>query len=159
MNLFWLYFLYDNTFLPQDARKKYLYRIAKLDHHMKKRIVVYLTLVCSCFYLVPTVLAHVPYLEHSDLSVEQPFQVRKSIVQSIAVYSWLTTDGINPSTDIDVYSFTLKNQPLRIYLEVIVPVCDGYYANFTPWFETQKEKTMAVLQFSGRTNKTRIKKT
>jgi hypothetical protein len=49
------------------------------------------------------------------------------------VYSWLTTDGVNPSTDIDVYSFTIK-QPLRVYLEVIVPVCDGYYANFTPWF-------------------------
>jgi hypothetical protein len=73
-------------------------------------------------------------LEHRDSSAQQPFQVRKSITQSIAVYSWLKTDGINLSTDIDVYSFTIKNQPLRIYLEVIVPVCDGYYANFTPWF-------------------------
>jgi hypothetical protein len=50
------------------------------------------------------------------------------------VYSWLKTDFVNPSTDIDVYSFTISEKPLRIYLEVIVPVCDGFYANFTPWF-------------------------
>jgi len=43
---------------------------------------------------------------------------------------------VNPSNDIDVYSFTITDQPLRIFLEVIVPVCDGFgfYANFTPWF-------------------------
>jgi len=101
---------------------------------MKKIIILYFALVCSILFFFPTVLAHVPYLEHRDFSVEKPFLVRKSITQSIAVYSWLKKDGINVSTDIDVYSFTLKNQPLRIYLEVIVPVCDGYYANFTPWF-------------------------
>jgi hypothetical protein len=101
---------------------------------MKRLIIVFFTLISIILCLLPTVLAHVPYLEHRDSSAQQPFQVRRSITQSIAVYSWLKIDGINLSTDIDVYSFTIKNQPLRIYLEVIVPVCDGYYANFTPWF-------------------------
>ncbi len=105
-----------------------------LDNHMKKDIMVYFALLCINFCLLPTVIAHVPYLEHIDFSVEQPFQVRKSITQSIAVYSWLKTDGVNLSTDIDVYSFTIKNKPLRIYIEVIVPICNGYYANFTPCF-------------------------
>jgi len=100
---------------------------------MKRLIILLFTMGCSILCLIPTVLAHVPYLEHRDSSTQQPFQVRRSITQSIAVYSWLTTDGVNPSTDIDVYSFTIK-QPLRVYIEVIVPVCDGYYANFTPWF-------------------------
>jgi hypothetical protein len=85
-------------------------------------------------FLIPSALAHVPYLERRDSSAEQPFQVRRSIAQSIAVYSWLKTDWVKPSTDIDVYSFTINDQPLRIFLEVIVPVCEGYYANFTPWF-------------------------
>jgi hypothetical protein len=101
---------------------------------MKRSIMIALALVCVCFFFFPTVLAHVPYLERRDFSVQQPFTVRKSITQSIAVYSWLETDWVNPSTDIDVYSFTIKDQPLRIFLEVIVPVCDGFYANFTPWF-------------------------
>jgi hypothetical protein len=101
---------------------------------MKKSIILYFALVCSSLCLFPTVLAHVPYIEHRDSSAQQPFQVRKSITQSIAVYSWLETDWVNPSTDIDVYSFAIKDKPLRVYLEVIVPVCDGFYANFTPWF-------------------------
>jgi hypothetical protein len=101
---------------------------------MKRTFMMTCTLVCACLFLFPTVLAHVPYLEHYDFSVQEPFRVRKSITQSIAVYSWLQTDGIHPSTDIDVYSFSIHSRPLRVYLEVIVPVCDGYYANFTPWF-------------------------
>jgi hypothetical protein len=101
---------------------------------MKRSIILSFAFACMCLCLFPTVIAHVPYLERRDSSAQQPFQVRRSITQSIAVYSWLQTDGVNPSTDIDVYSFTIKDQPLRIYLEVLVPVCDGYYANFTPWF-------------------------
>jgi len=101
---------------------------------MKRRIVLLFALWCGFLCFLPSVLAHVPYLEHRDVTAEQPFRVRKSITQSIAVYSWLQTDWTNPSTDIDVYTFTIKDQPLRIYLESIVPECDGYYANFTPWF-------------------------
>ncbi len=100
-----------------------------------KRIKIFpFVFLCAFVFFMPTTLAHVPYLERHDSSFEAPFQVRKSIIQSIAVYSWLKTDWVNPSTDIDVYSFTIKDQPLRIFLEVIVPVCDGFYANFTPWF-------------------------
>jgi hypothetical protein len=101
---------------------------------MKRLIIVFFTLIFTIRCLVPTVLAHVPYLEHCDSSAQQPFKVRRSITQSIAVYSWLETDWVNPSTDIDVYSFAIKDKPLEVYLEVIVPVCDGFYANFTPWF-------------------------
>ena len=90
--------------------------------------------LCCCLCVIPSALAHVPYLERRDVTVEQPFQVRRSITQSIAVYAWLQTDWINPSTDIDVYTFTIKDKPLRVYLEVIIPECDGYYANITPWF-------------------------
>ncbi len=101
---------------------------------MKRIIVLFFAVACAGLCVLPAVFAHVPYLEHRDSSAEKPFQVRRSITQSIAVYSWLETDWANPSTDIDVYSFTIKDQPLRIFIEVIVPVCDGFYANFTPWF-------------------------
>jgi len=101
---------------------------------MKKRIILFFAIVCVSIFFLPKVLAHVPYLEHRDFSVEQPFRVRRSITQSIAVYSWLKTNELNISEDVDVYSFTINNKPLRVYLEVIVPVCNGYYANFTPWF-------------------------
>ena len=101
---------------------------------MNDRIILFFAIVFISLLCFPNVLAHVPYLEHRDFSVEQPFRVRRSITQSIAVYSWLKTNELNISNDIDVYSFTINNKPLRIYLEVIVPVCNGYYANFTPWF-------------------------
>ena len=101
---------------------------------MKKSIILIFVLVCFCLLFFPNVLGHVPYLEHRDFSVEQPFRVRKSITQSIAVYSWLKINELNISDDVDVYSFNINNKPLRVYLEVIVPVCNGYYANFTPWF-------------------------
>jgi hypothetical protein len=101
---------------------------------MKPRIPIIYALVCSALFLLPAACAHVPYLEHRDVSVQQPFHVRKSITQSIAVYAWLETDWVTPCTDIDVYTFSIKNLPLRIYIEAIVPECDGFYANFTPWF-------------------------
>lgn len=116
------------------CNKKYLYRVIYLDNCMKRIIVLIFAVVCTGLCLFPTVSAHVPYLEYRDSTVEKPFQVRRSITQSIAVYSWLETDWVNPSTDIDVYSFKIKDQPLRIFIEAIVPVCDGFYANFTPWF-------------------------
>ena len=101
---------------------------------MKRLIIVFFTLISSILCLLPTVLAHVPYLEHRDFSVQQPFQVRRSITQSLGVYAWLETDHIHPSTDIDVYTFTIQ-QPTLVHIEVIVPVVNGYYyVNFTPWF-------------------------
>lgn len=121
-------------FYHEIYEKKYLYRAAELSYDMKRSSVVLFVFVCASLFLIPTVLAHVPYLERRDSSAQQPFQVRKSITQSIAVYSWLETDWVNASTDIDVYSFAIKDKPLRVFLEVIVPVCDGFYVNFTPWF-------------------------
>lgn len=80
----------------------------------------------------PPVMAHVPYLEHGDFSPENPFKVRTSIEQSIAVYSWLENDGINPSDDIDVYAFSIE-KATRVYVELIVPACP-IYETFVPWF-------------------------
>jgi hypothetical protein len=101
---------------------------------MKRKSRLCILFIGMFLFLVPTNLAHVPYIERRDSTFEKPFQVRKSITQSIAVYSWLETDYVHPSMDVDVYSFNIKDKPLRIYVEVIVPVCDGFYANFTPWF-------------------------
>jgi hypothetical protein len=98
---------------------------------MKK--VLILSIVVGCCLLTPTVLAHVPYLERTDFSMTSPFVVHKSIRQSKGVYAWLETDFIHPCSDVDVYQFTLR-RPSRVHLEVIVPVCGGFFANFTPWF-------------------------
>ncbi len=114
--------------------KKCLYSEISLDNSMKRTVLIVFAGLCAGLCLLPSLSAHVPYLEHRDSTIQKPFQVRRSITQSIAVYSWLETDWINPSTDIDVYSFQIKDQPLQVFIEAIVPVCDGFYANFTPWF-------------------------
>jgi hypothetical protein len=77
-------------------------------------------------------VAHVPYLEREDYTADMPFEVRKSIEQSIAVYAWLENDGVNPCVDVDVYRFSI-DEPSRIYIEGIVPVCEQY-RDFAPWF-------------------------
>jgi hypothetical protein len=46
----------------------------------------------------------------------------------------LETDFTHPCTDIDVYEFTIRCRPVRVYIEVIVPVCEGFYEEFVPWF-------------------------
>ena len=100
---------------------------------MKNRM--FLIFFIFFFFILPIqAVAHVPYLEINDFSDSEPFKVRKSIEQSIAVYSWLEYEDNNPSTDIDVYIFTIDEPPKRVYIEVIVPVCDEFYKNFVPWF-------------------------
>jgi hypothetical protein len=76
--------------------------------------------------------AHVPYFERQDFSAKQPFTVDYSIKQSIAVYAWLKNDDPANSADIDVFIFKIT-EPTDVYLEVIVPVCQGY-EEFRPWF-------------------------
>jgi len=100
---------------------------------MKRLILFTLVTLCCSLLLFPSTLAHVPYLEKTDFTVAQPFEVHHSITQSKAVYAWLDTDFVHPCTDVDVYKFSIR-RPLKIHLEVIVPVCNGFYANFTPWF-------------------------
>ena len=100
---------------------------------MTQKIIFLLILSCCGLCVLPSALAHVPYIEHRDFSMQHPFKV-KSITQSLAVYAWLETDHVHPSTDVDVYTFTIQ-QPTLIHLEVLVPVVNGYYyVNFTPWF-------------------------
>jgi hypothetical protein len=93
-----------------------------------------ITLIIVGIFIIPTIGAHVPYLEPRDYSEENPFKVRNTIEQSIAVYAWLENDGSNPSTDIDVYQFEIGSDPMLVYIEAIVPVCGIYYQDFVPWF-------------------------
>jgi len=79
-----------------------------------------------------TAWGHVPYFETEDFSPTNRFVIPYKIEQSIAAYAWLTTDGILPSTDVDVYEFTIE-EPTGVYLEVIVPACRGY-ESLAPWF-------------------------
>jgi hypothetical protein len=77
--------------------------------------------------------AHVPYLEKTDFSEESPFEILKSIRQSLAVYAWLEFESYY-TEDIDVYVFQVR-QPLgtNVFIESLVPVCPGY-EDFLPWF-------------------------
>ncbi len=95
---------------------------------MKRNILRVLTIVLFLVLGGSVVLAHVPYFEHKDFTEENPFMVRKSIEQSIAVYSFLAFD----SGDVDVYQFTIENRA-RIFVETIVPVCE-FYEDFLPSF-------------------------
>jgi hypothetical protein len=79
------------------------------------------------------VTAHVPYIERSDYSEDNPFFVWKMIEKSKAFYAWLENDGENPCDDIDVYKFQIYN-PKNVYIELIVPVFEDYYKDFVPWF-------------------------
>ncbi len=78
--------------------------------------------------------AHVPYIERSDYSEQNPKIVWKMIEFSKAFYSWLENDGINPCEDIDVFKFKIKSNPKNVYIELIVPVFEEYYKDFVPWF-------------------------
>lgn len=88
----------------------------------------------SVFVLLFTgpAMAHVPFLELDDFTWDDPFVVRNTIEQSIAVYSWLEGDNTGEKGDIDVYQFEIS-EPVDFYGEVIVPVC-ACYADFAPWF-------------------------
>jgi len=73
-----------------------------------------------------TVRAHVPYIERQDYSADNPFKVRASIENSIAVYAWFET-----AADVDVYTFEVT-RPVRLYANALVPVCPGYEM-LLPW--------------------------
>ncbi len=92
-----------------------------------------------CIFLILLVVtcnvsAHVPYFEHRDYSIEKPRIIRKNVEQSKAFYSWLEKDDLNSSDDIDLFEFKVKRRPVRIYVELIVPVVDAYYKDFVPWY-------------------------
>ena len=96
--------------------------------------VIVVCCVCGLFFPSMTLVdAHVPYFEHTDFTVNEPFVVRKIVSQSKAVYSWLEHNGTEPCDDIDVYQFNII-RPMRMYVELIVPVVDDLYERFVPWF-------------------------
>jgi hypothetical protein len=98
---------------------------------MRKLLLIGIILVV--FSASICVTAHVPYFEHRDFSEEKPFNVRKMVTQSKAIYSWLENDGVNPCEDIDIYKMKVI-RPINMYLEIIVPVVDDLYEEFVPWY-------------------------
>lgn len=92
------------------------------------RHVLLCAVVLLCVGVAGHALAHVPYFEQEDFTDEAPFEVKNSVEQSIAVYSWLGPDG----TDRDVYEFVLE-KPALVYVETLVPECD-IYADVYPSF-------------------------
>lgn len=81
-----------------------------------------------------SVSAHVPYIERTDYSADQPFYVWKMIEKSKAFYAWLETDEEGFSNDVDVFMFKVGNKPINIYIELIVPDVNGVYDTFVPWY-------------------------
>ena len=98
---------------------------------MLKHIFKILFIISTFTLVTAQSWAHVPYFEHNDFSAKQPFTVEYSIEQSLAIYAWLENNDLGNSGDIDVFVFRI-NEPTRVYLEVIVPVCKGY-EEFLPW--------------------------
>jgi len=104
------------------------------SEYMSRNKNIMVALFCSIVLASSFVSAHVPYIERSDYSENNPMLVWKMIEKSKAFYSWLETDGENPCTDVDVFEFKIKNDPKNVYIELIVPVIDEYYQDFVPWF-------------------------
>jgi len=99
----------------------------------RKSLLKIFAVVSVLLLLCTTAAAHVPYFEHRDFTEQRPYKVRKGVEQSIAIYSWLSTqDDKTSSEDIDVYSFKIRSQEKNIYLELIVPVIEDYYEEFLP---------------------------
>ena len=84
--------------------------------------------------LVNIATAHVPYIERSDYNEENPYYVWKMIEKSKAFYAWLENEGENTGDDIDVFKITVRNRPVNIYVELIVPVVNNHYEDFVPWY-------------------------
>ncbi len=100
---------------------------------MRKMIImVFGVFVIIC--LAGLTSAHVPYIERTDYSEQHPFYVWKMIEKSKAFYAWLENTDNNVGDDIDVYKITVGNRPVNIYVELIVPVANGFYEDFVPWY-------------------------
>ena len=97
------------------------------------RKIILITMFIAILSISFSVAAHVPYFEHKDFTEESPFNVRKMVTQSKAIYSWLENDGVNPCEDIDIYKLKIVRR-VSLYLELIVPVVDDLYEDFVPWF-------------------------
>jgi hypothetical protein len=76
--------------------------------------------------VIPTVVAHVPYLEEDDLTEANPFVVENP-VQSIAVYGYLESED-----DVDVFELEITESPTLLYADIKVPVCGDLYESFSP---------------------------
>jgi hypothetical protein len=100
----------------------------------KKTFVIIITCFLFIIVNVSSVSAHVPYIEYKDYPQDKPIYVWKMLEYSKAFYAWLENDGENPCKDIDGFKFKIRNKPINVYIELIVPVIDDYYEEFVPWF-------------------------
>ena len=99
---------------------------------MPKYILKLLFLTATVIFMTAQSWAHVPYFEENDFSAQQPFKVEYAIEQSLAIYAWLENNDRGYSEDVDVFVFQIT-KPADVYIEVIVPVCQGY-EEFLPRF-------------------------
>ena len=93
---------------------------------MKSAYTFPIAFALAALLLTGTAAAHVPFIEKQDYTFEQPFRVKGSVDNSIAVYSWLENGN-----DTDVYRLEIT-RPVRLYCNAIVPVCPAY-EQFLPW--------------------------
>jgi len=101
---------------------------------MKQSLKIIIIGFLTFFFITSSALAHVPYIEYKDYNENKPCCVWKMIEYSKAFYGWLENDGVNPCVDIDAFKFKIRNKPVQVYIELIVPVVDDYYEEFVPWF-------------------------
>ena len=93
---------------------------------MTKQIITLVLFMCSILFSQGAD-AHVPFIEEWDFSESEPFSIEHPMKKSRAIYGWLQS-----GTDIDVYTFNLKEQT-RLCAFSLVPVCPSY-EDFLPIF-------------------------
>lgn len=87
---------------------------------INRTISIITSMAVSTGLLSPTLsLAHVPYIETTDLTVTEPFIVT-DVPNSKAVFSYLES-----ADDFDVYYFELT-EPTRIFASTTIPLCPEY---------------------------------
>lgn len=94
-------------------------------------------IIVSIFFIVSSISianAHVPYIERKDFTFENPCTIWKMLEKSKAFYCWLEYQPDQPCKDIDIFQFSIRQRPINIYIELIVPVVQEYYEDFVPWF-------------------------
>lgn len=76
--------------------------------------------------VIAGVSAHVPFIEGKDYSDAADFFEVRRIIQSKAFYAYLDTD------DVDEYVMNVE-EPVRIYIHMLIPFCKEYANYTTSW--------------------------
>ncbi|MDJ0765754.1 MAG: hypothetical protein QNJ97_22410 [Myxococcota bacterium] len=100
---------------------------------MERVSYISIAVFCSVLLGMGVAQAHVPYLETDDYTDDDPFEIPRTIRQSLAAYAWLEFDEAG-TEDVDVYTFDVKwSWETNVFIETLVPVCAGY-EDFLPAF-------------------------